>query len=285
MSRLTPSSRRRPSFSARWVLVATGMCGAQCIGTEADNPFAEQPAEVTPCKGKDDYVAFRHALWSAHGPGSRVSEQFAQLGQALTATSEVPVWLECVDWTLDGEGVLSLQVFNFRGGCGVSWEGTAWVSEEEALRLELQNANPGCAIAGCGNCTYDARTTFELADGAVHDMPFTLARLPCDGSNGRDSAWMLPLSTEPAGTRCTLADTWGAAKAQSNGGGRSDNLYASCTLDEVPDPDAYPEPLTECGEGLTCVDDRCLLACGGDADCPLSGALRCQDGYCRLPLP
>jgi hypothetical protein len=208
---------------------------------------------------------------------------FEQLAAPLVTTEEIPVWLECIDWSLDEGGELTVQAFNFRGGCGVTWTGQSVVSEDGTLRIELENANPGCAIAGCGNCTYDARGTF-LLDDALSDgeLPFTLARLPCDGSNGRDSDWLLPVGSSPAGTRCVPADPDGAAKADYNGAGRADALFAPCTLEATADPDLYPTPLTACGDGLSCVEEHCVVACASDADCPLRGALGCQGGYCQL---
>jgi hypothetical protein len=264
------------------LITTAPLAALRCAGTEADNPVLEQPAEATQCKGEEEYTALRRDVATVGGQQAPSSgSRFAQHGLALSTSSEIPVWLECVDWTLGESGELTVQVFNFGGACGVSWEGHGLVDENGTLRLELENANPGCAYAGCGNCTYDARTTFLLDDPTAIDIPFTLARLPCEPLDGQDSEWQLPLAEQSSGTRCVLAEPDGAAKASSNDAGRSDALFAACTLvalDVVP----FPRPLTDCGDSLECVEQRCVPACDDDSDCPLQGALSCQEGFCQL---
>jgi hypothetical protein len=115
------------------------------------------------------------------------------------------------------------------------------------------------------------------------EIPFTLSRLPCNGSNGRDSQWTLPIGQRPSGTSCVLSDPWGAASAQGKGAGRNDELFTPCSNAAEPDPNLFPEPIVDCGEGLSCVNERCLPACTADSDCPLQGALPCQEGFCQLP--
>jgi hypothetical protein len=262
--------------------ILIGVLTLGCGGTEADNPFAE-PTEVTPCKSHEEYVAF-DARREEPLASNAHAQRFENLGAALTVLDEVPIWLECVDWELNRDGLLSIQVLNFRGGCGVTWEGGTQVNQD-GLTVELQNANPGCAIAGCGNCLYDVRTQIALSqEQQGSTLHLKLARLPCDGENGLDSDWVLPLAFRPVGTSCVLADPWGAAAAASKGVGRTDALFRGCT-DGSADigPEAYPSPLTDCGEGLSCVEQRCVPACENDADCPLGGALTCRDGFCQLP--
>jgi hypothetical protein len=262
--------------------VLASLFGAvQCVGTEADNPFAE-PADVTKCKSELDFVPL-----APHIPlGELGARRLADLSQPLTSSSEVPVWLQCVDWSLGTDGNLALQVLNFDGGCAIEWKGASRITAEGAVLLELENANPGCAVAGCGNCIYDVRVEVQLDEELREtNVPFKLAILPCDGSNGRDSSWLLPLSEQASGTRCVPSDGWAAVGAKANGAGRSDELFTPCTTDAAPDPDALPTPVLDCGEGLACVSERCVPACSADGDCPLQGALTCQGGFCQLRQP
>jgi hypothetical protein len=271
----------RTRCSALSPLIVLSLFGAvQCVGTEADNPFAE-PVDITSCKAKDGYVGFAAKVAS---PGALGRTRFANLSQALTSPSEIPVWLECVDWSLEADGKLALQVLNFRGGCSVEWEGGSRITEDGAVMIELNNADPSCAVAGCGNCIYDVRGDVSLDEAMRRgEIPFTLSRLPCNGSNGLNSEWTLPLGEQPSGTRCMLSDSEGAAGAQSKGAGRSDELFTPCTTDAALDPVPFPVPILDCGEGLSCVNERCLPACTADSDCPLQGALPCQEGFCQLP--
>lgn len=253
-----------------------------CVGTEADNPYAEEgKTDVTSCKAHEGYIALDAQRLGSIQESSR-SGRFGVSGSALTASSEFPVWLECVDWALDAEGNFAVQVVNFRGPCGVEWRAGAGIGGD-GLRIELENADPGCAVAGCGNCIYDVRTEVFLDEAQrMSELPFTLARLPCDGVNGRDSEWMLPMGDRPEGTSCVPADPWAARSAADEGVGRADTLYAPCADTGNIDPEADLESLTDCSEGFECVEGRCLPPCSVDADCPLDGALTCDAGFCRL---
>lgn len=282
---MTPSHLPKalsPRRALRPAIVLSLFGAVQCMGTEADNPFTEEPVDITSCKAKDGYVGFAPKVASLREASN--SGRFANLSQALTSPSEIPVWLECVDWSLEVDGKLALQVLNFRGGCSVEWEGGSHIKEDGAVVIELNNADPSCAVAGCGSCIYDVRGEVSLDEATRRgEIPFTLSRLPCNGSNGLDSEWTLPLGEQPSGTRCVLSDSEGAASAQSRGAGRSDELFTPCTTDAALDPVPFPVPILDCGDGLSCVNERCVPACTADSDCPLQGALTCQDGFCQLP--
>ncbi len=270
---MTATLPQPSSPGRRSVLGMSSLLLITCAGTEADNPVAE-PVDTTPCKSEAEYFT-----------APETSGTFSTLRQALTGAEQVPVWLECVEWELQQDQRLSLQVFNFRGGCAIAWEGGVRITDAGEAVIELENTNPGCAVAGCGNCIYDVRGSVALSEAQTNgSLPFSLERLPCNGSNGRSSDWTLPLSTEPTGMSCRLSDPYGAASAYYNGAGRDDQLYTECVAaGETPGAGSFDVVVEDCGPDLSCVEGRCLPECTDDSDCPLGGALTCQTGYCRLP--
>lgn len=275
-------SRRSCTLAAvsvcSWALLAT------CAGTEAGNPVVE-PAEVTPCKSGNSYMAAAHGnIPAPHADVAAAPRRaFSSLNQALSSGERLPVWLECVQWELE-QDALSLHVSNFRGGCAIAWEGTTYASDTGEIRMDLENTNPECAVASCGNCIYDAQGQVKLRpEQAQGDLAFSLRRLPCNDANGLETDWTLPLQSHSAGIVCGPADLWGAAAAHAAGAGRDDELYTPCVEPGgTPDSNRLGE-VEACGAGLSCVEGRCLPACTEDSECPLDGALVCRAGFCRLP--
>lgn len=254
-------------------ILALALVHPSCTGTEADNPFTD-PTTTSLCKGADDYkplANLREPLtvdpsWSA-GP-SRAELPAPE--STLLPLGDIPIWLECLEWDL-AHGVFDYQVANFRGGCEVSWSGGGRVTDQGDVLLELHNNN--CAVAACGNCLYDVRSGGQLEMPQVtRDVTFELIRKNCDGEVTVESEWILPTSEQTHGLHCRKADAWGA-----EAGGEGDAfaaLYAPCG-------DAFGETRS-CPDGLSCVAESCVPSCSADEDCPLSGALTCQDNYCQL---
>lgn len=239
------------------------------------------PVDTTVCKGDEEFVplAWGREPLEAGGPSHRrpVRTQVGQKSQGLSPLEEIPVWLECIEWDFSA-GILDYQIANFRGGCVIDWTGGANVISAGHVSVELKNES--CAVAGCGNCLYDLRSSgnLELADDTA-SVALDLVRLDCEGDITTESTWTLPLAAEPQGLLCQKADLWGAQSAASNpSSGAPVDLYAPCG------PDA-PDPATmeTCADGLTCVAGSCVPTCTEEIDCPLSGALECRDGYCQLP--
>jgi hypothetical protein len=250
-----------------------------CTGTEADNPFTD-PTMTSLCKGDEEYVPLG-ARWKASSLGTdwsapALSAQASPGESLLSPLSEIPVWLECVEWELR-EGVLDYQIANFRGGCEVTWEGGGRVTSDGDVVVEL--ANNSCSVALCGNCLYDLRSGGQLempdANESVH---FELVRKDCEGDVTVTSKWQLPVGESPHGMLCRPADRWGAESSVGNASSNVDvDLYAPCGEDSM---DELAE--RSCAEGLTCVSGNCVPACMSDEECPLSGALTCQEGHCLL---
>ncbi len=267
-------------------IFALALIQPSCTGTEADNPFTD-PATTTLCKGDEGYVP----LTSQREPLALDQDLFGSPVPALPAPpsgpephrsqlsslSEIPVWLECLEWDYR-EGIFDYQLANFRGGCAVEWTGGGEITNDGGILVELQNES--CAVAGCGSCLYDLRSNGQLETDALKErMTFDLIRRDCEGEATLESSWSLPIAEEPRGLLCREADRWGAEKSANNT--ESDvkiELYAPCDAGT----DEGFEPRT-CADNFTCIAGHCVPSCESDDDCPLSGALTCQDGYCQLP--
>src|SRR5690606_26293981 len=105
-----------------------------------------------------------------------------------------------------------------------------------------------------------------------------LIRKDCDGEVTLESSWSLPVGEKPQGLLCREADRWGAESSAGNAAtGVNVELYAPCD-------DGSEEELAEksCADNLSCIAGRCVPACSIFDDCPLRGALSCQEGYCQL---
>lgn len=260
------------------VLLTSTLLHPACTGTEADNPVMD-PVDTTLCKGSEEFeplASGRENLDVDDFSGRRpISAQVNQKSQRLLPLEDIPVWLECLEWSFF-EGTLDYQVANFHGGCEIDWTGGANVISEGHVSVELENES--CAVAACGSCLYDLRSSgnLELASDTA-SLVFDLVRLDCDGDVTSESTWTLPLSTQPLGLLCQKADLWGAEKVASNVSNRAPmDLYSPCGTDA-------PEPSMACADGLTCIAGNCVPPCTENTDCPLSGALECRDGYCQLP--
>jgi len=263
-------------------ILALTLIQPSCTGTEADNPFTD-PATTSLCKGEDNYVPLANkrelqGLTQDSLEGVFRAEPAPPPPSNLSSLSEVPVWLECIEWDLS-EGIFDYQVANFRGGCAVDWSGGGEVTSDGNVSVELQNKS--CAVAGCGNCLYDLRSNGQLEVPEPNDtMTFDLIRTDCKGEVTVEGSWTLPIAETPHGILCRDSDRWGAESAAGNATrGVEVELYAPC--DDGSDADLEGRT---CADGLNCITGKCVPSCAVDEDCPLSGAFTCQDGSCQLSL-
>lgn len=278
----------------RWFAWGLVVSVPGCFGTEADNPFAG-PVDSTPCKKMPEYASYlaqqssaglgAQSLTSGFGSGgSGTGASFASIAQALTVDEQVPLALECLEWTYEGE-TLHLQISNFLGGCGNEWTGGAGLSAPGQVVVQLDKSE--CADAACGNCSYDTRAQVnvsaeDLVASGTATTQVTLRLTNCKGEVTRSYEWSVPIAAEPSGITCRAIWDFFAVQSASAGDVFSEadvNLYARCEDAE------YPEFTKTCTEDRTCVDGYCVPPCAVDGDCPLGGALSCIDGACLLPAP
>lgn len=248
-------------IEAAWLAglaTAAVSCGG---GTQTGNPVLS--FESSGCK----VAGHSTALTAVSSEGG-----VAGVRSALLVDSERYDGLQCFGYELSESGVLTLDVLNMAGGCAIEWDGRV---ELEAGTARLFVENPRCDVqAACGSCVYDF--SFEL-DGVDAGAPLALElweKGDCEAAE-LDAQVTLPLDTESRGMRCRPVDPGVLAWIGQCGG----ELHHACG--------AICEPEGACDEGLTCGefvdgDERCLGACQSDADCPLDGLLRCDEGLCRL---
>jgi len=267
------SSRTR-FLARRWALpILLGPAVlVRCSGTEADNPVTD--VVVTACKSQPEYDPeqvgdFLRQVNASQTASSRAGEVFKRIAPPstairppLTATSEIPIGLSCLEWQRS-ENALQVQLVNFQSGCGAEWEGQATRAGE---RVTLTLENRICAVAACGNCLYDTASVIDVPP-SQGDVTVELSLDPfCDG-NPRLREWQLPLSQTPRGISCEFAAPQGLGSVRGA-------AFLWCA-----------EEGDACDAGLTCVPGaepfpRCLPACSVDADCPLAGGTRCEAGHC-----
>jgi hypothetical protein len=176
------------------------------------------------------------------------------------------------------EDMLELDVYNFSGGCHISWDAKG---RERASELDVVLANPSCAVAGCGSCLYDASFSLEL--GASTGATIELIDQPCKGDSETLGSWDVPERDGARTLRCSFARgaDWHAGKlglcGQENQPCRDGGLCSGEPGDGA----------SACDEGLRCTevsehDSRCVKQCSSDDDCAVPSAMRCEDGLCRL---
>lgn len=259
-----------------------GLCSLstlQCAGTEADNPFA-QPVDVTPCKSHEAYEGLPNTKSASGGLATKGTSSPSTFELSDLAT--VPVWLECVEWSVVG-GELQLQLVNFRGGCEIQWQGEAGLDDDGDVVVELRNES--CSVAGCGNCLYDSRASVELSEQRSSEpLSLELVRRDCEGDASSTSEWTLALDQRSRGMACRTSDPWGSGAAFHDAPAEIEReLYRPCGDADTGDTFLDDARVATCAGELTCEQERCVPTCSEDADCPLLGGLTCRDGVCQLP--
>ena len=277
-----PPAAARPPRVGLPALLLVVWCGSMpgCNGgTEGDNPFSG-PVDASPCKGDAEYADYLARANGRLAPfGSERSTNFDVNEQALVAQREMPIGLECVEWEYSGES-LQLVVSNFTSGCAIEWEGETRLVAPGEIVMTLRN--PSCEVARCGSCAYDARSEVNGPradllglDGETRRV--TLEVRDCNGEPSDSISWQLGPNSE-RGIRCEPVDGWAWLYGKSSSSDLFDetqlNLYAVC---------GEAEGAVECTEDRSCNGGYCVPACSATEDCPLGGALTCQDGACLLP--
>jgi hypothetical protein len=241
-------------------LVLSFGLAAGCGGTETGNPI-------------DPGSTLGHFEASSCKKGTGLADgSVGQTQQALVTSSEYE-GLQCIAWERKDGGAVTLQLLNFPGGCGVTWDGRA---EKNGATLELRLVNTDCRNARCGSCIYDYR--FDLSGIAESsELPLKIGTMECatDPAVHWDYETTLHLADGREGVVCRYAPrgtlVWVGKCAERNLPCGSD---AVCGM--------------TCAGGLTCAsvdgasDTRCLASCQADADCSPATAMTCQDGTCRL---
>lgn len=194
--------------------------------------------------------------------------------------------LKCIAWKKTSSEALMIDLINFEGACGASWEGEASVNEPDALKLEV--VNPGCEVASCGWCIYD--WSFEvLATELSSDPSLAIEVNTCPTNpDAKDSfSADLPISSTNEGISCRYAHYY-ALEWQAGALGTCGTLHMPCSTDGK-GLCLSAEGAAPCQGELVCEaagedpNQRiCLQPCLEDGDCAASGLLSCQTGLCRL---
>lgn len=237
--------------------LALALC--QCTGTETDNPIVDYRAGE--CNSSVD-----SALSVANG--------VARTSSALSIDDNAYRGLYCYAWEAREDGSLAIDVINYLGGCGASYELADTRIEGNEISFGVQAA--GCQLGSCDStCVYDLAFELHGVDiGAPVELQ--LREIACgDWDDELEPRLTLPLDTEPSGIICrTMVYSAGApqcdrAHAPPCGG----DYFGTCE--------------DGCGDGLICLPgdgparDMCFTACEQDDDCPIA-IESCQDGACRL---
>lgn len=199
-------------------------------------------------------------------------------GSALTA-AEAHAGLECVRWKPSGEG-LQIDLSNFEGACGASWQGVAKQSEKG---LELRATNPSCLLAACGSCMYD--WSFQVKVDTTSDLALDLVTDPCPGQQTPETESLtLPLSKSAEGELCHYA-SYGGLSWQAGALGQCGQAFMPCQkAGGMCDGTGAPcQAGLECAPGASATEEVCHPTCTTDTDCALSGILSCKAGLCEAP--
>lgn len=233
-------------------LASVAACtGASTGGTETGNPASLEHFSASECKNR------------APGPGP----------QALVVASAIE-GLQCVEWSHDESGTLTLRLSNFPEPCGDAYLGAAKRASDGALELSVYKDR--CEVLKCGSCVFD----FEFRVAGVDTTgPLSLrtGSALCEGKTVTwEEALRLAVDEQETGVVCrylrrnTLEQY---ASSRSSCGGRN-----------MPCGDCFSVGSRACAEGLSCRDvaagdARCLVDCSSDEDC--GGAMGCRDGSCQ----
>jgi hypothetical protein len=97
-------------------------------------------------------------------------------------------------------------VYNFTGGCSVSWDA---MGREQDGQLDVVLTNPSWNSSACGNCVYDAAFSLEL--GTSTSDTIELIDQPCGDYDERTlGEWQVPASDGGSTVSCGFARRAGA---------------------------------------------------------------------------
>jgi hypothetical protein len=257
-----------------WIVLAPCAIAIGCAGGSSG-----------PDAGSSALVAFTPGACKKEAASALTSTLVRALGTGVESADYEG--LQCVAWSLDGQGKFDL--LNFDSACGADWIGAASFDESGGVVLTVNN--PSCAVAGCGSCIFDFSFTVDRVK-AEGDVAVAIDVIVCDKpgetSNNASYSLTIPAAKTPDGIVCRYAD-WSALQWQAFTLGTAGQLHMPCV-----DPADYPgdgEPPPPCDDGLVCTKMQpgayrdaatCLAACETDADCPLPDLVACLDGACRL---
>lgn len=194
--------------------------------------------------------------------------------------------LKCVSYQQVTSDSLKIDLINFEGACGASWEGNAEVNE---AGLTLNIVNPQGDVASCGWCIFD--WSFEVTGLDMSEnlkMAIIIDTIPED-DDLETIELTLPTGDQTEGLLCQWAH-WHALEWQAGALGTCGTTHMPCDKDgskgvcgEVEDG--------PCNTGLACAapyegaNSICMKSCEKDEDCPNTDALFCEKGYCQLKSP
>jgi len=240
-----------------WLVLATiaSCAGTEAGGTETSNPAGLEHFGASECKTR------------APEPGS----------QALTLSSAALEGLQCIEWSRDAAGLLTLKLWNFVEPCGETYLGDAKLGDDGALELSVYKDS--CEVFRCGNCLFD----FEFrVKGLAADTALTL-RTGSATCESKPVSWedsvRLPLDEQASGSICRYV--------RQNALEQYATTRGSCGQRNMPCGSCSPTSEPTCADGSTCSavadgDERCLANCSSDQDC--GGTTSCVDGVCQSAL-
>ncbi len=221
-------------------------------GTETGNPATLKGFTASSCKSRPPE------------PGQ----------QALVRASDAE-GLQCIEWSHDAGGSLTLRLLNFPEPCGDQYLGAASVTK--AGELELSVYKDGCEVFRCGTCVFDFDFQLSSIDTSGPLGLRTGSAICKSEPVTWDDAVTLAVDQAESGVMCRYLER---NAVEQYGRGRG-----SCGQRNMPCGDCAGLDTQTCGAGLTCTqigdaDSRCLAACTSDDDCA-GGLTTCQDGLCQ----
>ena len=253
-------NERREQRDGLWLCAGVLWLAGCAGGTDTGNPLTD--LDIGSCKSDSDpegeFEVHRHALTRSDGRYDG---------------------LTCLRAQRDGD-VATLAVYNFSSGCHRTFDAEP---RDQDGKLAVVLTNPGCLVAGCGSCLYDADFSFELsAPGAA---AIALIDQPCSGDEKKLGSWQVPEREGEVTLRCSYAPglSWHAGRLGLFGAENMPcRMAQTCTT-----PECNPNPVP-CDDGLSCSeiaegDSRCLKQCTSDNDCAVPEAMRCTEGLCAVP--
>lgn len=239
-----------------WVVGIVGAVLASVVscagGTETGNPATLKGFTASGCKSRPPEAG----------------------QQALVRASDAE-GLQCVEWSRDAGGSLTLRLLNFPEPCGDQYLGAAGVTK--AGELELSVYKDSCGVLRCGTCVFDFDFQLSGIDAtAPLDLRTGTANCKSDPTTWDDTV-TLAVDQADSGVLCRYLER---SALEQYGRGRG-----TCGQLDMPCGDCGGLDTQSCGDGLTCTeigagDSRCLAPCASDSDCA-GGLTTCQDGLCQ----
>lgn len=194
--------------------------------------------------------------------------------------------LKCVSFQQAASDSLKIDLINFEGVCGSSWDGNA-AAGEAGLTLNIVNSQGD--LPSCGWCIYD--WSFEVSGLDLSKNVKTsiiIDTMPQDDEL-ETMELTLPTADQTEGLLCQWAN-WHALEWQAEALGTCGTIHMPCAEDGSNGMCSELED-GPCTTGHTCAapyegaNTICMKPCEKDEDCPNTDALFCDKGYCQLKSP